>query len=129
MIVSESSDVSAPALQPQSFEAHAEQTPDAVAVVSENGSLTYGELDRRANQLAHYLRARSVGPEVPVAICMERSLELIVAMLGVLKAGGACVPMDPAYPQERLALMLEDTRPPVVLAQSTTRQRLPERYR
>jgi amino acid adenylation domain-containing protein len=127
--VSERPDVSAPALKPQSFEAHAEQMPDAVAVVSENGSLTYGELDRRANQLAHYLRARSVGPEVPVAICMERSLELIVAMLGVLKSGGACVPMDPAYPQERLALMLEDTRPPVVLAQSTTRQRLPERYR
>ncbi len=124
--MSERSDVSAPALRHQSFEDHAEQTPEAVAVVSADGSLTYGELDRRANQLAHYLRARGVGFEVPVAICIERSPELVVALLGVLKADGVCVPMDPTYPQERLALMLEDTRPAVLLTQSTTRQQLPE---
>ena len=127
MSVSDKSDASAPANQ--SFEANAEQTPEAVAVVSAEGSLTYRELDRRANQLAHYLQARGVGPEVPVAICMERSAELVVAMLGVLKAGGACVPTDPSYPQERLAMILEDTRPPVVLTRSITRKRLPERHR
>ena len=128
-MVPDRSEASAPALVHQPFEAHAEQTPDVMAVVSADDCLTYGELDRRANQLAHYLRARGVGLEVPVAICMERSPKLVIALLGVLKAGGACVPMDPAYPQERLALMLEDTRPPVVLTQSTTRQQLPEQHR
>ena len=71
--------------------------------------LCYGELDKRANQLAHHLVALGVGPEVPVGVMMERSLDLIVALLGVLKAGGAYVPMDPDYPPERLALMMEDS--------------------
>ena len=71
--------------------------------------MTYRELDRRANQLAHRLVALGVGPEVPVGVMMERSLDLIVALLGVLKAGGAYVPMDPSYPPDRLALMMEDS--------------------
>ena len=71
--------------------------------------LSYGELDQRANRLAHRLIALGVGPEVPVGVMMERSLELAVALLGVLKAGGAYVPMDPSYPPERLALMMEDS--------------------
>ena len=72
-------------------------------------AVTYAELDRRANQLAHRLVALGVGPEVPVGVMMERSLDLIVALLGVLKAGGAYVPMDPSYPPDRLALMMEDS--------------------
>ena len=82
----------------QLFEAQVRRTPDAVAVVFEDEQLTYGELDRRANQLAHHLQALGVGPDVCVGICMERSPELVVAILGILKAGGACVPLDPAYP-------------------------------
>ena len=71
--------------------------------------LSYGELDKRANQLAHHLVALGVGLEVPVGVMMERSLELFVALLGVLKSGGAYVPMDPSYPPDRLALMMEDS--------------------
>ena len=83
----------------QLFEAQVERTPEAIAVVFEDQTLTYRELNQRANQLAHYLRARGVGPEVLVGICMERSLELMVGLLGILKAGGAYVPLDPAYPR------------------------------
>ena len=75
----------------------------------QGAALSYGELDKRANQLAHRLVALGVGPEVPVGVMMERSLELMVALLGVLKAGGAFVPMDPSYPPDRLALMMEDS--------------------
>ena len=71
--------------------------------------LSFAELDKRANQLAHSLVALGVGPEVPVGVMMDRSLKLIVALLGVLKAGGAYVPMDPSYPPDRLALMMEDS--------------------
>ena len=80
-------------------------TPD----VRQGTTLSYEELDKRANQLAHRLVALGVGPEVPVGVMMERSLDLIVALLGVLKAGGAYVPMDPSYPVDRLALMMEDS--------------------
>ena len=76
-----------------------EKTPDAVAVVFEDQQLTYRELNKRANQLAHYLRKLGVGPEVLVGICVERSLEMVVGLLGILKAGGAYVPLDPEYPQ------------------------------
>ena len=79
--------------------------------------LTYHELNVRANQLAHYLQALGVGPDVRVGLCMERSLETIIAIFGILKAGAAYVPLDPAYPQERLAFMLEDTQAPVLLTQ------------
>ncbi|MCP4549380.1 MAG: amino acid adenylation domain-containing protein [bacterium] len=89
------------------FEAQVERTPDAVAVVFEERHLTYRELNRRANQLAHHLQGLGVGPEVLVGICVERSLEMVVGLLGILKAGGAYVPLDSAYPEERLAFMLE----------------------
>ncbi|HZH14313.1 MAG TPA: condensation domain-containing protein, partial [Archangium sp.] len=92
------------------IEAQAARAPQAVAVVYEDGQLTFSELDRRANQLAHALRSRGVGPEVRVALCMERSLDMVVGVLGILKAGGAYVPMDPAYPAQRLAFMLQDSR-------------------
>jgi amino acid adenylation domain-containing protein len=101
----------------QLFEAQVERTPDAIAVVFEAEQLTYGELNRRANQLAHHLRALGVGPEVLVAICVERSLEMVIGLLGILKAGGAFLPLDPAYPKERLAFMLKDARVPVLLTQ------------
>ncbi|HEX8148747.1 MAG TPA: amino acid adenylation domain-containing protein [Pyrinomonadaceae bacterium] len=100
------------------FEAQAERTPDAVAVVSEAGRLTYAELDRRANGLARRLVRLGVGPEVLVGVLMERSSEMVVALLGILKAGGAYVPLDPDYPQERTAFVLEDTRLRVILTQT-----------
>ena len=88
-----------------------------MALSFEGQSLTYRELNSRANQLAHYLRKLGVGPEVLVGICMERSLEMMVGLLGILKAGGAYVPMDPDFPAERLAFLAEDSRVPVVLTQ------------
>ena len=99
------------------FEEQAERTPDAVALVFENQRLTYGELNRRANQLARYLENLGVGPDVLVGICMERSPEMIVGLLGILKAGGAYVPLDPAYPKERISFILEVTQVPAVLTQ------------
>ncbi|HEX7772080.1 MAG TPA: amino acid adenylation domain-containing protein, partial [Pyrinomonadaceae bacterium] len=101
----------------QIFEAQVEQTPAAIAVRFEGQELTYAELNRRANQLAHRLRKLGVGPEVLVAICMERSLDLPIALLAVLKAGGAYIPLDPAYPRKRLSFILEETGAPVVLTQ------------
>jgi len=109
----------------QLFEAQARRTPDAVALVCEDKRLTYGELNRRANQLARRLRALGVGPEVLVGVCLERSLHTVVGILGVLKAGGAYVPLDPAYPQERLAFMLADARIELVI----TEQRWSNVYR
>ncbi|WP_036720653.1 amino acid adenylation domain-containing protein, partial [Paenibacillus sp. JCM 10914] len=91
----------------------------------EDVTLTYAELNRRSNQLAHYLRQQGVGPERLVAICMERSVDLIVALLGVLKAGGAYVPLDPSYPPERLAYMLADTQPKVLMTESQYVSSLP----
>jgi amino acid adenylation domain-containing protein len=88
---------------PQLFELQAERTPNATAVVFENERLTYSELNRRANQLAHYLVKLGVGPDVLVGILVERSLEMVVGLLGILKAGGAYVPLDPAYPRDRVA--------------------------
>jgi amino acid adenylation domain-containing protein/non-ribosomal peptide synthase protein (TIGR01720 family) len=98
-------------------EAQAERTPERVAVVFEDSFLTYGELNRRANQLAHYLQKLQVGPDVLVGICMERSLEMVVGLLGILKAGGAYVPLDPSYPAERLSFMLADAQVHVLLTQ------------
>ena len=99
------------------FEDQVAKTPDAVAVVHGSEELTYAELNGKANQLAHYLRSVGVGPDVLVGICAERSLEMMVGLLGILKAGGAYVPLDPAYPRERLAYMLEDSAPALVLTQ------------
>ncbi|MGH7824577.1 MAG: amino acid adenylation domain-containing protein [Candidatus Binatia bacterium] len=111
---------------PELYEARAYRTPDATAVVFEAQKLTYLELNRRANQLAHYLRKRGVGPEVSVAILVERSLEMIIAVLGVLKAGGAYVPLDPEYPKERLAFMMRDSRIALLLTEEGLTSRLPE---
>ncbi len=97
------------------FEAQVERTPDAIALAFENEQMTYAELNRRANQLAHQLRKLGVGPEVLVGLSVERSLELVVGILGILKAGGAYLPLDPTYPRERLQFMIDDAKPPVIL--------------
>lgn len=116
----------------QLFEAQVERSPDAVAVVfkeaqkHEQSSLTYRELNQHANQLAHYLQSLGVKPDMPVGICVERTLEMAIAVLAVLKTGGAYVPLDPAYPKERLAFMLEDTQVSVLLTQQQLLAELPE---
>ena len=107
------------------FAAQAARTPDAVAVVHEADQLTYGELDARANQLAHHLRALGVGPEVVVGLCTERSLGMVVGLLGILKAGGAYLPLDPAYPAERLAYVMKDAQVQVLVTQAGVRARVP----
>jgi amino acid adenylation domain-containing protein len=108
------------------FEAQAARTPEAVAVVDEQQRLTYAELERRANQLAWRLQGEGVGCESLVAVCLERSVELVVALLGILKAGGAYVPLDPSYPQGRLRFMLEDTQAEVILTEQQLAARLPQ---
>jgi amino acid adenylation domain-containing protein/non-ribosomal peptide synthase protein (TIGR01720 family) len=113
------------ALIHQLFEAQADRAPDAVALVFEGQQLSYSELDRRANQLAHALRKRGVGPETIVGVCLDRSLELVIALYAVLKAGGAYLPLDPEYPRSRLAFMLEDAKAPVLLTQSHLEGLLP----
>lgn len=110
----------------QLFEEQVERTPDAIALHFKDEQVTYGELNRRANQLAHYLRKRGVGAEVPVGICLERSIEMVVALFGILKAGGAYVPLDPTYPQERLAFLLGDTQMPILLTRQSLTQRIPD---
>ena len=107
------------------FEAQAARAPGAVAVRFEEESLTYRELNERANQLAHSLRRRGVGPEVRVGICLESSLEMVVSILAVLKAGGAYVPLDPRYPAERLAFMLADADVAVLVTEEGARGTLP----
>ncbi len=102
----------------QLFERQAAKTPDALAVTFEGHSLSYRELDHRANQVAHSLRASGTGPDAPVGIYIDRSLEMIVGMLGILKAGGAYVPLDPAYPRERLEFMLRDSKLSVILTET-----------
>ncbi|ARU63056.1 hypothetical protein CBW65_20310 [Tumebacillus avium] len=107
------------------FERQAARTPDAVAVVSEESHVTYSEMDTRANKLAHALAVRGVGPGQVVALCAERSVELVVGMLAVLKTGGAYVPVDPGYPAERIAYMIGDANPAVLLTQKHLRDALP----
>jgi amino acid adenylation domain-containing protein len=99
------------------FEAQAERTPEAVALIFEDQHLTYRELNERANQLAHHLQKLGVGPETLVGLFLERSLEMVVGLVAILKAGGAYVPMDPKYPRERLTFMLKDAHSPVVVTQ------------
>ena len=108
------------------FEAQVDRTPQAVAMVFENKQLSYRELNSRVNQLAHYLRKLGVGPEVLVGICVERSLEMIVALLGVLKAGGAYVPVEPTYPSKRVTFMLEDSKVSLLVTQEHWAPRLLE---
>ena len=110
------------------FEAQTAKAPEAVAVVHGERQLSYGELNARANRLAHYLRALGVTPETRVAICVERSLEMVVGLLAILKAGGAYVPLDPAYPAERLAYMLADSAPVVILTDAQAQNRLPAAF-
>ena len=116
----------ADALVHELFEEHVRRTPGAAALVFGDQVLTYAMLNRRANQLARYLRARHVGPDRLVGLCVERGVEMMVGILGVLKAGGAYVPMDPTYPTHRLAYMLEDAAPGVLLTLNCLREKLPQ---
>ncbi len=104
--------------------AQAAARPDAVAAVFEDARLSYGELEARANQLAHHLRALGVGAETVVGLCLERSLEMLVGLIGILKAGGAYLPLDPSYPAERLAFMLEDAGAALVITSAALGDRL-----
>ncbi len=111
------------------FEEQVKRTPDAPALICAGEELSYLEVNRRANQIAHQLQSLGVGPDVPVGICLKRSINLVVGMLGILKAGGAYVPLDPAYPQERLALMLKDAQAPILLTQTELASSLPAEQR
>jgi len=107
------------------FEEQAERKPDAVAVVFDDQRLTYKELNRRANQLAHYLQKQETGPEMQVGICMERSLEIVIGLLAIMKAGGAYVPLDPTYPADRLGYMAQDAQLSMVITEARFRKHLP----
>jgi amino acid adenylation domain-containing protein/non-ribosomal peptide synthase protein (TIGR01720 family) len=109
----------------QVFERQVERTPTATAVVFGEETVTYEELNRRANQLAHYLRDRGVCADMPVGICLDRSIEMVVGILGVLKAGGGYLPLDPEYPRDRLSLMLGDSGVRVLLTQKKLTGKLP----
>lgn len=119
-------ELAGPRMMHELFEQQARRIPDAVAVVYGDARISYGELDRRANQLARFLRQRGIGPEVSVGVCMERNIETVVAFLGILKSGGAYAPMDPEYPADRLAFMLRDSRVELLLTDSRTLPSLPE---
>ncbi len=103
----------------QLFEAQAKQSPRAVAVECAGKRLTYAELNRRANQLARSLQRLGIGPEQLVGVCLERSLEMVIALLAILKAGAAYLPLDPKYPRERIAFMLDDARASVLITQKS----------
>jgi amino acid adenylation domain-containing protein len=107
------------------FTEQAERTPDNVALVCAGEALTYRELNERANQLAHYLRRNGIGAETLVGVCLERSIEMVTALLAILKAGGAYVPLDPQYPQSRLAYILEEAETSIVLTQEHLSKNLP----
>src|SRR5882757_8812327 len=107
------------------FEAQVVRAPEAVAIIAAGQSVTYGELNRRANRVANALWRRGVQPDDRVAIYAERGAELIVGLLGILKAGGAYVPLDVAYPAERIAYMVADSEPVVVLSQERLKAKLP----
>ena len=99
----------------QLFEAQVQRTPQATVIKQSKNAVTYAQLNERANQLAHYLRTQGIGPETAVAICMDRSVDVLIAIWGVLKAGGGYIPIDPAYPLERITFMLADAQPKIVL--------------
>ncbi len=109
----------------EKLQEQASRAPEAVALEWGSVTLSYGELEARANRLVHHLQDRGVGAEVPVGLLVRRSPDLAVGALAILKAGGACVPLDPAYPPERLAFMLADTAAPVVVTQEELVRRLP----
>ena len=110
---------------PELFAAQAAATPDAVAAVYQDRELSYAALEAHANRLAHHLRGAGVGPESVVALCVERSLEMVIGLIGILKAGAAYLPLDPSYPAERLGFMLEDAGAAVVVTQQGLLERLP----
>jgi amino acid adenylation domain-containing protein/FkbH-like protein len=112
----------------QLFEDTAERMPDATAVIFGTQKLTYGELNTRANQLAHYLQQYRIKPNTPIGLCVRPSIEMVIGMLAILKAGGAYVPLDANYPSDRLAFMLRDTKTPVVLVQQQLRDRIPAEF-
>jgi amino acid adenylation domain-containing protein len=128
--------LSGPRAQPQAveqtvhelFALQAARTPQNIAVTFEGNSLTYQELNARANRLAHYLIKLGIGAEVRVGICVDRSLETLVGLLGIIKAGGTYLPLDPNYPSERLGFMLEDSHAPVLLTQAKLKDKLPAKY-
>jgi amino acid adenylation domain-containing protein len=110
---------------PRLFELQVEKSPDATAVLFGAEELSYWELNARANRLARRLRAMGVGPEILVGVCMNRSVDMVIALLAILKAGGAYVPLDPAYPADRLAFMLDDARPRVIITHKDRADSLP----
>lgn len=109
----------------QLFEAQVARTPAAVALISGQSRLTYEALNKKANQLAHHLQRLGVGPETLAGVCIERSFDMVIALLAILKAGGAYVPLDPSYPAERLAFMLQDSQASVLLTQQSLKDRVP----
>lgn len=109
----------------QYVEAQVLATPDAIALLFENTQLTYQELNQKANQVSHYLKQSGVKPDQVVGVCLERSCEMVIALLGILKAGGAYLPLDPSYPADRLAFMLTDSQAPVLLTQTDLAQKFP----
>ncbi|MDB9316588.1 MULTISPECIES: amino acid adenylation domain-containing protein [Cyanophyceae] len=110
------------------FAAQVEKTPDAVAVIFDNQSLTYKELNQKSNQVAHYLQQKGVKPEIIVGLCVERTPLMIIALLGILKAGGAYLPLDPNYPPERLGYMLADSQVPILLTEANLKFSTPQNY-
>lgn len=109
----------------QIFEMQAKKMPNRVAISYKNQQLTYGDLNTKANQLAHYLINQGVGPEVKVGICLDRSLEMVISILGILKAGGAYVPLDPHVPSDRLSFIIKDSEVPLIITTSKLKQKLP----
>jgi amino acid adenylation domain-containing protein len=110
---------------PQRFEQQVAQTPGAIALVCQDVALTYAQLDTRANQLAHHLQSLGAGPDVLVGVCLERSADMVVALLGILKAGAAYLPLDPTYPTDRLSLMLSESMAPLWISQASLVEQLP----
>ncbi len=116
---------SEPTTLPALFAAQAARTPAAAAVMFEGRTLSYAALDAQANRLAHHLQNLGVGPETVVALCVERSLEMLIGLLGILKAGGVYLPLDPNYPRERLEFLLADAGVAVLVTQQALLDRLP----
>jgi amino acid adenylation domain-containing protein/thioester reductase-like protein len=110
----------------ETIESQSLQTPDAIAVTFQGQQLTYQELNQKANQVAHYLQSLGVKPETLVGVCIERSLEMVIALLAVLKSGGAYIPLDPSYPADRLAFMVEDSALPITIAKQSQLENLPQ---